>query len=79
MPPNRYLSYISSSSDGEDILGDIESDTCCTRSTSSISTRSKKVRKDFVDACNILFPTEGHVIMMLREYMTLSFALGIDI
>ena len=26
----------------------------------------KRYGKDFVDACNILFPTEGHVIMMLR-------------
>ena len=34
-------------SDGEDILGEVESDTCCTRSTGSISTRSEKVRKIF--------------------------------
>ena len=32
-------------SDGEDILGEVESDMCCTRSTSSISTRSEKVSK----------------------------------
>ena len=47
VPPNRYLSYLSCSSDGEDILGEFESDTCCTRSTGSISTRSKKARKIF--------------------------------
>ena len=34
-------------SDGEDILGEVESDTCRTRSTGSISTRSEKVRKRF--------------------------------
>ena len=33
--------------DGEDILGEVESDTCCTRSTGSISTRYEKVRKRF--------------------------------
>ena len=40
-----YQIYLSS--DGEDILGEVESDTCCTRSTGSISTRSEKVRKRF--------------------------------
>ena len=38
------LSY---NSDGEDILGEVEIYMCCTRSTSSISTRSEKVRKRF--------------------------------
>jgi hypothetical protein len=36
---------LSSSSDDQYILREVESDTCCTRSTSSRSTRSEKVRK----------------------------------
>jgi hypothetical protein len=34
-------------SDDQDILREVESETCCTRSTGSRSTRSKKVRKRF--------------------------------
>ena len=34
-------------SDCEDILGEVESDMCCTRSIGSISIRSEKVRKRF--------------------------------
>ena len=34
-------------SDGEYILREVESDTCCTRSAGSISTRFEKVRKIF--------------------------------
>ena len=47
MPPNRYLSDLSSSSDDQDILEEIESKTHSTRSTGSRSTRSEKVRKTF--------------------------------
>jgi hypothetical protein len=45
VPPNRYLSNLYSSSDDQDILREVESDTCCTRSTGSRSTRSEKVGK----------------------------------
>ena len=38
---------LSSSSDDQDILREVDSETCCTRSTSSRSTRSEKVRKIF--------------------------------
>jgi hypothetical protein len=41
------MSYISSLSDDQDILREVESETCCTRSTGSRSTRSEKVRKRF--------------------------------
>jgi hypothetical protein len=41
------MSDLSSSSDGQDILREVESETCCTRSTGSRSTRSEKVRKIF--------------------------------
>ena len=47
MPPNRYLSNLSSSSDYQDILREVESEMCCTRSIGSRSTRSEKVRKGF--------------------------------
>ena len=41
------MSDLSSSSDDQDIIREVESDTCCTISTSSRSTRLEKVRKRF--------------------------------
>ena len=41
------MSDLSSSSDDQDILREVESETCCTRSTHSRSTRSERVRKRF--------------------------------
>jgi hypothetical protein len=38
---------LSSSSDDQDILKEVESETCCTRSISARSTRLEKVRKRF--------------------------------
>jgi hypothetical protein len=47
VPPNRYLLDLSSSSDDQYIVREVESETCCTRSTSSRSTRLEKIRKRF--------------------------------
>ena len=41
------MSDLSSSSDDQDIIGEVESETCSTRSTNSRATRSEKVKKIF--------------------------------
>ena len=41
------MSDLSSSSDDQDIVREVESETCCTRSIGSRSTRLEKVRKIF--------------------------------
>ena len=41
------MSDLSSLRDDQDIVREVESETCCTRSTNSISTRLEKVRKRF--------------------------------
>ena len=76
MPPNKYLSDLCSSSDDQDVLREVESETSCTRSTGSRSTRSEKVRKIFCirkqffisngGSCNDDFESIGEIEFPLR-------------
>ena len=61
------MSDLSSSSDDQDILREVESEMCCTRSTGSRSTRLEKVRKRFRTRMQFFIANEGRVIMMLRK------------
>ena len=57
--PNRYLLDISSSSDDQDIVREVESETCCTRSTGSRSTRLENVRKRFRTRMQFFIANKG--------------------
>jgi hypothetical protein len=59
VPPNRYMSELSSLSDDQDILREVESETCCTRSIGSRSTRSEKVRKRFCKCMQFFIANGG--------------------
>ena len=53
------MSDLSSLSDDQDILREVESETCCTRSTGSRSTRLEKVRKRFHIRMQFFITNEG--------------------
>jgi len=56
VPPNRYMSDLSSLSEDQDILGEVESETCFTRSTNSRLSRDEKVRRRFRRRMIFLLP-----------------------
>jgi hypothetical protein len=50
---------LSSSSDDQDIVREVESEMCCTRSTGSRSTRLEKVRKRFHTRMQFFIANKG--------------------
>jgi hypothetical protein len=53
------MSDLSSSSDDQGIVREVESETCCTRSTDSRSTRLEKVRKRFCTLMQFFIANRG--------------------
>ena len=62
---NRYLSELSSSSEG--ILGRLEESETSNRYTRAISTRCQKIKRKFHKHMNFFLLKGGHVFMMMRQ------------
>ena len=66
--PNRYLSDMSSSSEGS--LGRLEESETFSRSIRARSTRCQKIKRKFDKCMNYFFVGGGHVPMMMRQWET---------